>query len=198
MPIEFRGYVPEDAIPELFSTTSILAMPYDSATGSSGPAHQACEFGIPIVCADIVDFHGMATDENMAIRFYKVGDAADLAKQLIAILSSHKLEKEMAEQNYAAGVEMTMTNVVNNYLRWFHLHRCKKAISNADELFEIERFLGGVAGAPPLMTNRRDPVTLFLENDTVYDSLDIFGEASEASKIDESSESLFRKPAPPL
>ena len=55
LPIEFRGYVPEEDIPELFQTTSIVVMPYDSATGSSGPAHQACEFGIPIVCADIED-----------------------------------------------------------------------------------------------------------------------------------------------
>ena len=56
MPIEFRGYVPEEAIPELFQSTSVLALPYDSATGSSGPAHQACEYGVPIVCADILDF----------------------------------------------------------------------------------------------------------------------------------------------
>ena len=61
LPIEFRGYVPEDDIPELFQTTSVLVMPYDSATGSSGPAHQACEYGVPIVCADIPDFSGMAS-----------------------------------------------------------------------------------------------------------------------------------------
>ena len=53
LPIEFRGYVAEEAIPELFQSMSIVVMPYDSATGSSGPAHQACEYGVPIVCADI-------------------------------------------------------------------------------------------------------------------------------------------------
>jgi glycosyltransferase involved in cell wall biosynthesis len=46
LPIEFRGYVPEEAIPELFQSTSVLVLPYDSATGSSGPAHQACEYGV--------------------------------------------------------------------------------------------------------------------------------------------------------
>ena len=60
LPIEFRGYVPEEAIPELFQTTSVVVLPYDSATGSSGPAHQACEYGVPIVCADIADLHEMA------------------------------------------------------------------------------------------------------------------------------------------
>src|SRR5579863_5527017 len=40
--IEFLGYVPEEKIPELFGKSSIMVMPYDSSTGSSGPAHQAC------------------------------------------------------------------------------------------------------------------------------------------------------------
>jgi glycosyltransferase involved in cell wall biosynthesis len=132
MPIEFRGYVPEEGIPQLFQSTSILVLPYDSATGSSGPAHQACEYGVPIVCADIDDFHDMATGEHMAIRFYKKGNSDDLARQFIAILKSPELQREMAEYNFAAGVEMTMTTVVKNYLRWFELHKCKRAIRNAE------------------------------------------------------------------
>src|SRR5579872_1691001 len=131
--VEFRGYVPEEAIPELFSTTSVVVMPYNSATGSSGPAHQACEYGVPIVCADIPDFREMAADEGMAVRFHGVGDANDLAEQLITILTSPQLQREMAAQNFAAGLEMSMTQVVNNYLRWFEVHRCKKAITRDRE-----------------------------------------------------------------
>ena len=128
LPIEFRGYVPEEAIPELYQTSSIVVMPYDSATGSSGPAHQACEYGVPIVCADIADFRGMAADEDMAVSFYKVGEAADLAAQLISILQSPDLQRRMAERNYAAGVQMTMATVVRNYLRWFELNQYQKAM----------------------------------------------------------------------
>lgn len=131
LPIEFRGYVPEDDIPELFQTTSVLVMPYDSATGSSGPAHQACEYGVPIVSADIADFRGMADDEDMAIRFYQVGDHEHLARELIAILESPELERQMAEHNFAAGIDMTMTNVVKSYLRWFELNRCKRLLTTA-------------------------------------------------------------------
>ena len=130
LPIEFKGYVAEEAIPDLFQTTSILALPYDSATGSSGPAHQACEFGVPIVCADIPDFRGMVTDEDMAVRFYRIGDHEDLAQQLIRILKSPELQKSMAEQNFAAGVQMTMSNVIENYVRWFKLHHAKKKVLN--------------------------------------------------------------------
>src|SRR5580658_2092282 len=132
--IEFRGYIPEEDIPDLFRTSTVVVMPYDSATGSSGPAHQACEFGIPIVCADIEDLRGMADGEGMAVRFHKRGDAADLADQIVAILESPEIQREMAEHNFTAGVEMTMTSVVKNYLRWFELHKCKRAIRNAGVL----------------------------------------------------------------
>ena len=131
LPIDFRGYVPEEAIPELYQTTSVVVMPYDSATGSSGPAHQACEYGVPIVCADISDFREMAIEEDMAILFHKVGDADDLALQLSTILQSPELEREMAERNFAAGVEMTLSNVVRKYLRWFELQRCKRDLRSA-------------------------------------------------------------------
>jgi glycosyltransferase involved in cell wall biosynthesis len=128
LPIDFRGYVPEEDIPELFQTSSIVALPYDSATGSSGPAHQACEFGVPIVSARIPDFQSMAANENMAVRFYRVGDAGDLADQLVAILKSKQVERQMAERNFAAGLEMTMAKVVQQYLRWFHLNKIKRSI----------------------------------------------------------------------
>ena len=129
--LEFRGYVPEDAIPDLFSSSSIVVMPYDSATGSSGPAHQACEYGVPIVCADINDFRDMAVDEDMAVSFYRIGDAKDLAEQLVSILQSPEKQRQMAEHNFSAAMRMTMSNVVGSYLRWFELKRAKKAIGAA-------------------------------------------------------------------
>jgi glycosyltransferase involved in cell wall biosynthesis len=139
LPIEFRGYVPEVDIPELFQSTSVLVLPYDSATGSSGPAHQACEYGVPIVCANLRDFHGMVEDEDMAVRFYETGDPGSLANQLVAILQSPGLQRQMAQHNFAAGVEMTMTSVVKNYLRWFELNRCKKAVGDAGILRDRRR-----------------------------------------------------------
>ena len=37
----------------------------------------------------------------------------------------------MAERNFSAAMQMTMSSVVCNYLRWFELKRCKKAIGRA-------------------------------------------------------------------
>jgi glycosyltransferase involved in cell wall biosynthesis len=131
--IEFRGYVAENDIPELFRTTSILVLPYDSTTGSSGPAHQACQYGVPIVSADIPEFRGMVADEDMAVRFYRVGDADDLANKLSSLLLSDEDQRTMAAHNFSAAVRMTMPNVVRQYLRWFQLEQCKRTLELISE-----------------------------------------------------------------
>jgi glycosyltransferase involved in cell wall biosynthesis len=151
--IDFLGYVPEEAIPELFSTASVLVMPYDSATGASGPAHQACEYGVPIVCADVPDFETMAADEEMAVCFYKTGDSQDLADKLITVLQSAERQHQMAEQNFSAAVRMTMPSVVRHYLRWFELARCKQAIASRREFPTFRRWFR----AQPRSVIRRVP-----------------------------------------
>ena len=152
--IEFRGYVPEEAVPELFRTASVVVLPYDSATGSSGPAHQACEYGVPVVSADIGDFRDMAADENMAIRFYKTGAPADLAAQLIALLESREEQRRAAEQNYSAAIRMTMPHVVRHYLRWFELEKRKRTFDTSAMTRFLDRwrrrsFRGALHGLPP-------------------------------------------------
>src|SRR5579863_774129 len=84
--IEFTGYVPEDRLPGLFQSATVAVMPYSSSTGSSGVAHLACAYGVPILCADLPDFRQMADGEEIAIEFYKPGNAQDLANCLIGFL----------------------------------------------------------------------------------------------------------------
>lgn len=126
--IEFTGYVPEDKIAELFRTASVLVMPYSSATGSSGVAHLACEYGVPILSAGILDFRQMADDEGIAIEFYQTGNRHDLADKLALLLASPELQREMAEHNFSAALRMTMPQIVRQYLRSFDLHQRTRAL----------------------------------------------------------------------
>jgi glycosyltransferase involved in cell wall biosynthesis len=126
--IEFTGYVPEEKIPDLFATASVVVMPYNSATGASGVAHIACEYGVPIVSADIPDFREMADDENIAIEFYKTGDPENLASSLICLLQDRERQREMSEQNFSAALRMTMPQIMRQYLRSFSLAQKRKAL----------------------------------------------------------------------
>lgn len=184
LPIEFLGYIPQKDVPELFRRSSLLVMPYNSSTGSSGPAHQACEYGLPIVCADIPDFRCMAADDDMAITFFKVDDAADLSDKLLAVLQSPELQRHMSLHNYEAGVQMTMATVARNYLRWFELHTVKRTIGGEGALGRLRpRWLS------PRSSRRRDAAAgLDSDRDLVPVSAD--GKASPAAPVTAKSRPL--------
>jgi hypothetical protein len=103
-------------------------MPYSSSTGSSGVAHLACAYGVPIVCADIADFRQMAEGEELAIEFYQSGNAQDLADCLFRFLENPEKQQEMATQNFASALRMTMPNIVQKYLRHFELEQRTEAL----------------------------------------------------------------------
>ena len=126
--VEFTGYVAEEDIPKLFRPSSALVLPYSSATGASGVAHLACEFGVPIISAGIDDFREMAYDEGLAVDFYETGSARSLAKQLHKLLNDEERMREMAEQNFSAALRMTMPQIIRQYLRSFDLQQRARAL----------------------------------------------------------------------
>jgi glycosyltransferase involved in cell wall biosynthesis len=126
--VEFTGYVAEEDIPKLFRAASFLVLPYTSATGASGVAHLACEFGVPIVSAGIQDFREMAWNEGIAIEFYETGNAHDLAARIHDLLNDDQKMREMSEQNFSAALRMTMPQIIRQYLRSFDLHQRARAL----------------------------------------------------------------------
>ncbi len=126
--IEFTGYVEEENIPELFRTASVLVLPYSSATGASGVAHLACEFGVPIISAGIDDFREMAWDEGLAIDFYDTGSSGSLTERLRQLLNDPERMREMSEQNFSAALRMTMPQIIRQYLRAFDLYQRSRAL----------------------------------------------------------------------
>ncbi len=117
--IRFLGYVPEEAIADLFREASLAVMPYTSSAGSSGVAHLAAQYGVPVIASSIQDFRELAEHEGIAIRFFMPGNANSLAEQMLVALSSPDELKKMAWQNYSAGVAMSMPQVVRDYIRAF-------------------------------------------------------------------------------
>jgi glycosyltransferase involved in cell wall biosynthesis len=178
--IEFRGYVPEEAIPELYRTTSVVVMPYDSATGPSGPAHQACEYGVPIVSSDLQDLRNMAADEEMAVTFFERKNASDLATKLVEILQSPRRQEHMAYKNFSAALRMTMPSVVRQYLRWFEVARTRHSTTT-------QRSNGGTrsysrAFAPSWMLRNDHGMSFDQEADGIDESDDRLGDSKKETR----------------
>jgi glycosyltransferase involved in cell wall biosynthesis len=147
--VTVRGYVREEDIPELFNTASVLVMPYSSSTGSSGVAHQACQFGVPILCADLADFYDMAAEEQIAMEYYERGDSGNLADKLIGVLQDGERRREMAERNFHAAMRMTMPQVIRQYVRAFDWHKAARSASQSRfaRIRQLEPSWTRIAGA---------------------------------------------------
>jgi glycosyltransferase involved in cell wall biosynthesis len=150
--IEFRGYVPENDLPDLFQSASVTVMPYSSSTGCSGVAHLACAFSVPIVSADLADFRQMGQSEELAIEFFPPGDAQGLADCLYGILTSHDKQYAMATQNFSAALRMTMPNVVQKYLRHFELQQRVQTLQHVSRIRRLPRWVPSKALLLRLLT----------------------------------------------
>lgn len=117
--MEFLGYVAEADLPRVFGRCNVAVLPYSSSGGPSGVAHQAAQFGLPLIGSDIDDVRIIAAEEELALDFYRPDDINDLAAKLIALAKDPARERRMAEQNYRAALAMTMPHIVAQYLSDF-------------------------------------------------------------------------------
>ena len=86
----------------------------------------------------------------------------------------------MAEHNFAAGIEMTMTNVVNNYLRWFRLNKAKRDIGSRSLLLSPATLRTDDAVSRPSPEWQRHPKVVARQ----HEELDSMGELAESGDSD--------------
>jgi glycosyltransferase involved in cell wall biosynthesis len=138
--ISFIGYVAEEDIPELLQRSSIAVLPYTSSAGSSGIAHLACTYGVPMVASDIPDFRRLSDEEGIAIDFFAAGDVKALAEHLADLLGNRERQVEMALQNVSAALRMSMPEIIREYLRTFELRQGIEAMRSISRLRKLPRW----------------------------------------------------------
>jgi glycosyltransferase involved in cell wall biosynthesis len=141
--ISFLGYVAENAIPDLFREASLTVMPYTSSAGSSGVAHLAAQYGVPMIASSIQDFRELAEHEGIDIRFFTPGNAESLADEMLRALNSPEDLEKMAWTNYSAGVAMSMPEVVRDYIRSFRQQERVKLLQLAASMRRRGAFENG-------------------------------------------------------
>jgi glycosyltransferase involved in cell wall biosynthesis len=137
----FTGYVAEEDIPQLFQSSSVAVLPYTSSAGSSGIAHLACTYGVPIVASDIPDFRRLADEEGLAIDFFPAGQVDELASHLTDLLQNPDRQIEMAMQNVSAALRMSMPEIIRQYLRTFELRQELDEMRSLSALRKIPRWM---------------------------------------------------------
>ncbi len=115
------GYVAEEQVEPLFSSSTVVAFPYTSTTGSSGVLHQAGEYGRAAVLPRIGDLVDIIEEEGFRGIYFAPGDAISLADALSQVLDDPVLRLELGRQNFAAASGIPMSEVVHWHL--IHIYR---------------------------------------------------------------------------
>lgn len=139
--IKFLGYVPEDALPDLFRTASLTVLPYTSSAGSSGVAHLACQYGLAILAPNIEDFVELAQQELVSMEFFAVHDVGSLAEKLLALLLSPERLELMAQRNFSAALQMTMPQIIRQYIHSFDMQQRVKMLKAFSRLRRSRRWM---------------------------------------------------------
>lgn len=138
--VSFIGYVSEEDVGQLLQGSTVAVLPYTSSAGSSGIAHLACTYGVPIIASDIPDFRRLADEEGLAIDFYPVGNVSDLAGHLIDLLQNRDRQVEMALRNASAALRMSMPEIIRQYLRTFELRQDLETMRSLSWLRRLPRW----------------------------------------------------------
>ena len=117
-------------------------MPYTSSAGSSGVAHLAAQFGVPVIASGIQDFRDLAAHEGIAMRFFTPGDLPSLAETMLRTLTSPADLADMAWQSHNAAIAMSMPRVVQEYVRTFRHQRRVETVRFASNLRRRSDFDG--------------------------------------------------------
>lgn len=113
--LSFTGYVPEEKLKDVFTSATVVVMPYLTNTGSSGVFHIASSFGKPCIMSDVPDFRKMLKDEEGSAILVPAHDKKALKDAIVAVLASEDLQKRIGENNLRMAKRMSFNDVSHAY-----------------------------------------------------------------------------------
>jgi len=111
--VEFTGYVPEDGLPSLFEKASVVILPYHTCTGTSGVAHLASSYGVPIIATDLPEFRELA-DEGCGI-VLSLHDPELLAEKIEEVLDNLYLSNQLVRRNLLFAQKRTWDKIAGSF-----------------------------------------------------------------------------------
>jgi glycosyltransferase involved in cell wall biosynthesis len=119
--ITFTGYVAEEDVEDLFSSSAVVVFPYTSTTGSSGVLHQAGAYGCATVLPAIGDFVEVIEEEGFCGEYFDPADPSTLADAIVKVIDAPDRRRELGRRNYAAAIGIPIDEVVDWHL--IHIDR---------------------------------------------------------------------------
>lgn len=117
--IVFKGYVPEDEVPELFASSCLVILPYKENTGYSGVLLQACQYGRPVIVRRLPMFEAIADELNLKLHFYERDD--QLQGLVQSVLEQPGNLISIGRHNFERVKELTIEKAAQTYWKLFSI-----------------------------------------------------------------------------
>lgn len=119
--VAYTGYVPEEAVADVFHDSTFVVFPYTTTTGSSGILHQAGAYGRACILPKIDDLERVVEEEGYDGAFFETDNASSLAEAVESLVKNPARRQEIEEKNYSAAKGLPMSELANWYLS--HIYR---------------------------------------------------------------------------
>jgi glycosyltransferase involved in cell wall biosynthesis len=115
--VRLTGYVPEDRLEALFTSASVVVLPYRTNAGASGVLNLCRSYGRPVIVSNEAGLlEQLAMEGGRALVF---GDLDDLTEQLHHLLTDQALQREMGLANLEVARRMTIETQAALFVRRF-------------------------------------------------------------------------------
>jgi glycosyltransferase involved in cell wall biosynthesis len=116
---DWVGYVPREELGSLFARATVVVVPAEASTGSSGVIHRAVGRGRAVLVSDLPDFRALAEEEGLRFAWFNPGDVSDLARALGALLDDRARRNALVAHNLAALARVGPASTADAYLTVF-------------------------------------------------------------------------------
>ncbi len=90
-----------------------------ASSGSSGVIYRAMSHGRAVLASDLLDYRGLAQDEDLELTWFEPGNPASLASSLEVLLDDPKCRRRVAMHNLEALQRLGPTQTADAYLAAF-------------------------------------------------------------------------------
>jgi glycosyltransferase involved in cell wall biosynthesis len=115
--IIFTGYVPENKLQTLFTSSTVIVLPYATATGTSGVVHLAISYGKPIIVSDLPEIREPMKEENLELILVPKNDKKALRKAIWKVLINENLQRKIARKNLESAKKYSFLNISKEYIK---------------------------------------------------------------------------------
>jgi glycosyltransferase involved in cell wall biosynthesis len=113
------GYVPAERLGALFAAATVVVVAPRASTGSSGVIYRAMSHGRAVLASDLLDYRGLAQDEDLELAWFEPGNPACLASSLEALLNDPKRRRRIVMHNLDALQRLGPRQTADAYLAAF-------------------------------------------------------------------------------